>query len=115
MGIPFWAEDQISDVERLLSADDDIDPLNYYGDGTRAVTSSSSVAMYTIAAEGLAGQIRRTLKCDNPDCGKERTVGVTDRQKLETILGREAYRKLYSNHGYLRNKLNAWTRIDEDE
>lgn len=112
VGMTLWDEAQCKDVGRLLAIESPV-AFRYFREAINAATSSACLAMLVTTAESLAGDNTVTGKCER--CGHEYKYGATDRAKLEEILGKDAYSRLYKKtHGSLRNKLLHGKAIDEN-
>jgi hypothetical protein len=104
--------EQSRDIDKLLGIENAA--IRYIRDSINASTLMTRLAMLVIAAEALAGQAQRTSKCR--DCRQDAICPTcceplppfagTDRDKLQSVLGEQAYRALYvKNGGSLRHRL----------
>jgi hypothetical protein len=103
VGMPFWDEKQLADLDRLLQLDNKV-AVHYLRESNNSSTAKTRLAMLVFASEALAGQKERARTC--PNCGRVETFSTSNRELLAVVVGKEGYDRLYvKDSGALRHKL----------
>ena len=113
-GVAFWTDEQQSDLEALMAQCQIRGALDYLREANNTSTPRTRLAMLVIAAESIAGTEPRVTKCIK--CGHSVKSSVTNRAKLEEILGKEDFTSLYTKKGgALRHKLFHGSQVSNKE